>query len=299
MLSYQHAYHAGNFADCHKHAVLCALLAALQTKDSGLTFYDFFAGRGMYALASPEANKTSEYTNGIAKIWPARATAPDVLKPYLDAIAVDNVNGDLKLYPGSPALLKRALRLQDRLICNDAHPQEHDALQTVLRDRLGLDPRIAIHQRDAWEAMQALIPPRGEEQGGVKKTPRGLVVLDPAYEVKSDYTILVEACAWALKKFSHGLYLIWYPLLPAGHHQAMLDLFQKYIPTKTLHSQLLIQSPHTAHGERQGMYGSGLLIINPPWQFENTINEISEFLVLHLGQDQTAQYTCDWLVAET
>ena len=294
MLSYQHAYHAGNFADCHKHAVLCALLAVLQTKDSGLTFYDFFAGRGMYSLHSPEAHKTGEYINGIAKLWPARNTALAVVKPYLDAIAADNADGLLKHYPGSPRFLQRALRLQDRLICNDAHPQEYAALQDTLHDRLGLDPRIAIHQRDAWEAMQALIPPRGED-----KTPRGLVVLDPAYEVKSDYTILVEACAWALKKFSHGLYLIWYPLLPAGHHQSMLDLFQKHIPTKTLHSQLIVQNPTASSAERIGMYGSGLLLINPPWQFENTINEIGEWLVSCLGQDQTARHSCDWLVAET
>ncbi len=290
MLSYQHAYHAGNFADCHKHAVLCALIAVLQTKDSGITFYDFFAGRGLYSLASPEANKTGEYINGIAKLWNTKIAPPAILQPYLSHIAALNLTHDLKTYPGSPLFIQQTLRLQDRLICNDAHPQEFHALQQSLPN----DTRIALHERDAWEAMQALIPPRGEND----KTPRGLVVLDPAYEVKSDYTILVDACAWALKKFSHGVYLIWYPILPARHHQTMLDLFQKHIPTKTLHSQVIVSDQNNASGERIGMVGSGLMLINPPWQFENTISEIGDYLVQQLGQDESAQHRCEWLVEE-
>lgn len=278
MLSYQHIYHAGNFADCHKHGVLCALLSALQTKDSALTFYDFFAGRGFYSFASHEANKTGEYQQGIAKIW-QQADAPPALSPFLQHVKNDNPNG-LQHYAGSPVLMQRHLRAQDRLICVDAHPQEHAALEQALGD----DPRLTIYQDDAWDGVDALLP---------AKTPRALLVIDPAYEVKSDYTVLVERCAKALKLMRHAVILIWYPLLSSGHHVAMLEKFQKTIGTKTLNSQLHVQQP-----QERGMYGSGLLLVNPPWQFDTDMTAIGDWLAPRLAQDQTAHHTLEWLVAD-
>jgi 23S rRNA (adenine2030-N6)-methyltransferase len=282
MLSYQHAYHAGNFVDCHKHAALCALITALQHKDSAITFYDFFAGRGAYSLHSPEANKTGEYIHGIAKIWD-KPNAPAEIQPYLQLISAGNPD-DLQHYPGSPEIMRQALRPQDRLICVDAHPQEFDALS----QHLGQHPQITLHKRDAWESMSALLPPKEPH-----KTPRGLIVIDPAYEVKNDYLTLVKAMAQALQKFAHGVYLIWYPLLSAGHHEVMLDAFKQQITTKTVHSQLIVQTP-----QPKGLYGSGLLLINPPWQFDDALHNINSWLLQHLKQDKSAIHRLEWLVAE-
>lgn len=278
MLSYQHIYHAGNFADCHKHGVLCALLSALRTKDSALTLYDFFAGRGFYSLASHEANKTGEYHHGIAKIW-QQPDVPAPLQPYLNHVRHDNPD-ELQHYAGSPVLMQRVLRPSDQLVCVDAHPQEHAALEQAL----GHDARLTLYQDDAWDGVDALLP---------AKTPRALLVIDPAYEVKSDYTILVARCAKALRRMRHAVILVWYPLLSSGHHVAMLDLFQKNIATKTLNSQLHIHKP-----QDRGMYGSGLLLVNPPWQFDADMQTIGNWLTPLLARDPSAHHTLDWLVTE-
>jgi 23S rRNA (adenine2030-N6)-methyltransferase len=288
MLSYQHAYHAGNFADCHKHAILCALMDALHLKDSAITWYDFFAGRGAYKLDSIEALKTGEYRYGIASLW-RDTTWPTAAQAYQQALQKRN-QGDLVSYPGSPVLMQERLRPQDQLVCVEAHPQEFDALSRTLYET----PNTALHKRNAWEAVSALLPP---------KTPRGVAFFDPSYEVKQDYMILADKIIKVFPRWAHGLYVVWYPILPAGQHKEMLNALRKQITRKTLVSEIYVQSDKSKQ-ERIGMIGSGMLIINPPWQFneitqfEKALGEIGNWLVPALKKDNHARHTLNWLVTE-
>jgi 23S rRNA (adenine2030-N6)-methyltransferase len=282
MLSYQHAYHAGNFADCHKHAILCALTDALHSKDSAITWYDFFAGRGAYKLDSIESIKTGEYRQGIQSLW-ADQSWPASAQSYYQALQAYNPDSLIN-YPGSPILMQDRLRPQDKLVCIEAHPQEYDALEY----HLGHSDQTALHKRNAWEAVSALLPP---------KTPRGVAFFDPSYEVKQDYLTLADKIIKVFPRWAHGVYVVWYPILPARQHKDMLTALRAHITRKTLVSEIYVQSDK-AKQQRVGMIGSGMLIINPPWQFEHNITEIGKWLVPALKQDNNAHHALQWLVTE-
>jgi len=279
MLSYQHGYHAGNFADVHKHVILLELVEYLLRKDKPICYIDTHAGRGIYDLESSQAQKTDEYNSGIGRLW-QRGGLSMLLNSYLNLVDEMNPGDNLTFYPGSPALLGNCLRDQDRMILLELHPTEFNALQANLRD-----PRIAIHQRDAWEGLQALTPP------AIK---RGLVLIDPSYEVKKDYTTLPKQVIAAARKWSTATWAIWYPLLPAGQHNEMLHQFERSGLRKILRLELMIKNPGTA-----GMYGSGMLIINPTWNLCDEAEFIqNELLTLLQDAPGTGAHLTQWLVPE-
>jgi len=236
MLSYQHAYHAGNPADLHKHAALSGLLSLLTRKSRGITYMETHAGRGLYDLAGPEARKTREADMGIA-----RATLPE--GPYADAISGLRAAHGPTAYPGSPLIAAQILREQDRLHLMELHPTEYAALRKAVAG-----PRVAVHRRDGFEGVLALSPPSPR---------RGLVLVDPSYEVKSDY---VAAAAFARKLIAiwpQAVVMIWYPLLAARRHE---DLLQGLRPMRaTTHEVRFAARPG------HGMGGSGLALVNAPY----------------------------------
>lgn len=277
MLSYQHGFHAGNFADVHKHLILTLLLQALNRKTRPWSYLETHGGRARYELSGEQAVKTGEYQQGIARLW--HQPVPEEVQPYLDQVAAVN-NSELQTYPGSPLITAQMARAEDRISVMELHPAEAEALKRVFRR----DTRVAVHQRDGYEGVLALLPP---------KPNRGVVLVDPAYEVKKEYQQVVRFVSKALRRWPNGCLAIWYPLLPAGLWQQMkADLVATGI-RKVLCSELEVTA---AEGGR-GMYGSGMLLINPPWQLDTALEQLSPWLQAELQQGE-GQWRVEWLVPE-
>ena len=260
MLSYRHGFHAGNWADTHKHAALALILARLREKAKPFCVIDPFAGDGIYDLTAPEAVKTGEFEEGIAKIW-RRNDAPACLAPYLDAVRAFNAGGRLTKYPGSPAIARAALREADRLVLAELHPTAHAHLKRWAAS----DQRIVVHRRDGFEFLAAALPP----------TPRrGLVLIDPSYEVKSEYDALPRALEKAMRKWKEGIYVVWYPILPEGRHQALLA---GLAPLRPLISEIAPKAPPA-----RGLQGAGIAVVNPPFGFARDLAVARDWLVTAL-----------------
>jgi 23S rRNA (adenine2030-N6)-methyltransferase len=281
MLSYRHGFHAGNRADVHKHAALALALRHLRRKDAPFCVIDAFAGDGVYDLTSAEALKTAEFRAGIAKIW-RRTDAPAGVDGYLDRVraanaAMPNAGGRLIAYPGSPALARASLRADDRLILGELHPTAHEGLKRWARN----DARIAVHRRDGFELLGALVPP---------PVRRGAALVDPAYEVKAEYETLPPALARALHRWKQGIYLVWYPVLAEARHRAMVEALAALPAASILQSELGPASPPAA-----GMQASGLVILNPPWQFDAELQTAGDWLAAALWPAGKGRYEQRWL----
>lgn len=241
MLSYQHAYHAGNPADVHKHALLAAMLALLAAKDRPLTYMETHAGRAVYDLAAPEAQKTGESAAGVARL--ESRFPPD--HPYRQAIDAARAKYGATAYPGSPLIAAYTLRPADQIHLAELHPQEHAALAAETRGM------AHVHRRDGWEMALALTPP---------KPPRGLMLIDPSWEMKDDYARAPRVMAEIARRWSPGVLVLWYPLLDSAPHRPMLRALATTFPNALRHE---VHFPPVRPGHR--MAGSGLLIVNPPW----------------------------------
>jgi len=272
VLSYRHAFHAGNFADVHKHSAWLLGIHALLRKPSPFCLLDAYAGAGAYALDDPAARKTGEWESGIGRLE-AAGEMPDVLATYRDAVRAFNDNEPLQRYPGSPALAARELREQDRLVCLELHPTDFP----LLKRRFASDFRVHVHHRDAREGLPALLPPPEK---------RGLVLIDPAYEQAAEYADVPKAVHSALARWPSGSYLLWYPLLSGKLHVSMLRSLAEGV--RTLLVQELLLFP-----EAPGLQGSGLAWINPPWQADVSLREAGDWLCGNLGASG-ARASLDW-----
>jgi len=281
MLSYQHTYHAGNHADIVKHIVLQQIVLSMQNKDTPMFMLDAFASRAIYDLTSPEAQKNSEFKTGAELLWQQfnAPSQPAPIRTFLQHLQAHNEHGKLHHYPGSSSVLLHHMREQDQLMACDLHPQEFDALSQLSHRNT---QKVSTQQRDAYEALKALLPP---------KQKRGIVFLDPSYEDKSEYRRIAEAVIARYPHFRAGVYIIWYPLLPAGNHAELLKLFKHSGIRKILRVEL-----DTADHESMQMHGSGLLIINPPWQAQSNIQLALNWLQPVLAPKGFSHF--DWLVDE-
>lgn len=259
MLSYQHAYHAGNFADVVKHALLAIILERLGQKPKSFTYYDTHAGRGVYSVDSPEMLKKPEYKDGLTKVWAAREQAPDELKPYLDVVARLNPDGELKVVPGSPLLAQYLCRENDTLELCELHPGELD----FLRRKLGGDRRVHIHKLDGHAHIPALLPPA---------TSRGVVIIDPSYELKDDYTRVVDTVAAIFKRWPQACVLVWYPLLPDRRHLPLVDGLAGLEIPATWQAEVALPPTPT------GMYGTGQIVLGLPWQLDEPLHAAADWL---------------------
>lgn len=277
MLSYRHSYHAGNHADVLKHATVALLVEALKKKEGPFAYIETHAGAGRYDLRSEQAQKTGEYLEGIARIWREPA-APAALGPYLDAVRALNSGGELTFYPGSPRVVRHLLRPQDRMALMELHNNEYP----VLKQEFAGDRLVAVHHRDGYEGLNALLPP---------KEKRGLVLIDPSYEVKSEYGQVVTSLAAAVKRWSNGIYAIWYPLLASAQTDTFMAQFRATGLRKLLRAEI------TVRGEGIGMYGSGMLVLNPPWRLDSQLQELLPWVVERLSPG-AGQSLVEWLVPE-
>lgn len=259
MLSYQHLYHAGNLADVHKHALLAWVLDYLTKKDKPLSYIETHAGRGLYDLAAPEAAKTGEAARGIARALPLF----DRSHPYAKALAQVRACHGPDAYPGSPMLAALALRPDDSLHLAELHPQEHAALAEAM-----LFSQAILHRQDGLALALALTPP----------TPRrGLLLVDPSYEIKSDYEAMPKLFVTVARKWNVGILMLWYPVL-AGAEQA--DLLAGMLASlDAAHPAALRHELRFAPARRgHGMIGSGLFVVNPPWGLADEAARLAKML---------------------
>ncbi len=277
-MNYRHHFHAGNFADVMKHSLLMGLLAALQKKDSAFCYIDTHAGAGIYDLHGTHAQKTGEYLQGIERLDDHR-TAPPWVAGFLQGVLACQARGARSDYPGSPWLAVHTLRPQDRAILMDVQHAE----VTSLRHHFKADERVAVHQRSAYEGLTALIPP---------KEKRGLVLIDPPYEIERDnYPQVTKLIKAAYAKWPTGVYAIWFPI----KHRAPIvrfyrELMNSGIP-KLLACELLMQPDDNA----LGLNGSGLIVVNPPWGFDDGAKKTLSWLNDRLSEHPQRSWHVRWL----
>ncbi len=244
MLSYQHIYHAGNLADVHKHSALAWVLSYMTQKDKPLSYLETHAGRGLYDLQDAAALKTGEAAKGIAiaQSW----FPPD--HPYAQVLARIHAKHGPDAYPGSPLVAAESLRPVDTLHLSELHPQEFAALKDNMAPYGGI-----FRQKDGWEMAMSLCPPEPR---------RGLLLIDPSFEVKSDYDTIPGTIAKLHRKWGVGVIMLWYPILTDAPHKPMVKALQAAIPQAVTHE---VRFPPARTGHR--MVGSGLFVVNAPYGF--------------------------------
>ncbi|MAY63424.1 MAG: 23S rRNA (adenine(2030)-N(6))-methyltransferase RlmJ [Rhizobiales bacterium] len=284
-MNYRHVFHAGNFADVLKHAIVAAIVTYLQKKDTAFRVIDTHAGLGAYQLGSEEAQKTGEWKTGIGRI--AAAEMSDELRaflaPWLGAVA--EVNGGsllpLERYPGSPLLVRALLRKQDRLSAIELHPADAAKLSKLFAG----DHQVRVTELDGWLALGAHLPP---------KEKRGLVLVDPPFEKEGEFDRLIEGLDRATKRFPGGSYCLWYPLKAdtdtAGFHDKLKQLGRP----RTLVAELWVRDPAT----EKGLNGSGMIVVNPPFTLADNLRKTLPELTEILAQDGQAGFRVETLVGE-
>jgi 23S rRNA (adenine2030-N6)-methyltransferase len=272
MLAYRHAFHAGNHADVLKHCVLQQILMYMNQKDKPYWVIDTHAGAGMYSLTSDYANTKSEYLDGVARLWDCD-DLPPLLREYMNLIQLCNNKGDWSLYPGSPEVIRRTIRADDRMRLFELHPTDFD----ILQENFERDRQAKLFKSDGFASLKALLPP---------PTRRAVIFMDPPYEIKTDYLKVVDALEEGLARFAEGVYVVWYPILTRGDHVRMLESLRK-LSEKTLNIAMTVQEPDE---KGFGMLGSGLFVINPPWTLKTTMATVMPYLIEKLAQYPGASY---------
>jgi 23S rRNA (adenine2030-N6)-methyltransferase len=291
MFSYRHAFHAGNHADVLKHTVLIAMLRHLTQKEAALTVIDTHAGAGLYRLDSEFAETSGEAAEGFRRLLNAPATEPlpPALQDYLELVASFNPKGSQRVYPGSPFIIQRLLREQDRLKLYELHPTDAKTLDANIA-QLDAGRQVAVLREDGFGCVTRFLPPPSR---------RALLLCDPSYEIKSDYARVAAMVSDALKRFATGTYAVWYPIIPRPEaHDLPRKL--KTLATKSgkpwLHATLTVKSSKMAAGEdakRPGLPASGMFIINPPHTLKGLLQPALPQMVKLLGQDRNAASTLD------
>jgi 23S rRNA (adenine2030-N6)-methyltransferase len=281
-MNYRHAYHAGNFADVLKHTVLLALIEAMQAKPTPFCYIDTHAGSGNYPLDGFEARKTGEHKYGIARLHPAEKVPP-LLQRWRAGIlkSEDNEQG-LKNYPGSPLQVARLLRPDDSAQLCELHTEEASKLRDLFRG----NPQVHVHQRDGYEALKALLPP---------KEKRGLVLIDPPYEAQdAEYKLIEQALKSALLRWPTGVYAVWYPIKLRSQVQPFLRGLQRSGAKRVLRVELLVHPDDSP----LRLNGSGMVILNAPWNLDDVLREPLRALASLLSQERPAETKLDWLLQE-
>jgi 23S rRNA (adenine2030-N6)-methyltransferase len=271
-MNYRHAFHAGNFADCLKHVLLLWLLRAMARKEAGFAVLDTHAGAGRYDLSGTEAERSGEWRQGIGRLLD---DTPPALADYLGIVR------SLGLYPGSPALTQAVLRPQDRLICCELQPEQNAALSRLLRG----DKRVAVHLRDGFGALRALLPPAER---------RGLVLMDPAFENPGEFDRILVALREGLGRFPAGVFAVWYPVKYRARVRAFHAAIVESGMRDVVVAELLLRPPN----EFEHLGGCGVLVVNPPWRFEEEAAPILAALAERLGEPGIAEAVLTRLAAE-
>jgi len=281
MLSYRHGYHAGNYADVLKHAILLQTLQLMHKKDKPLVYIDTHAGAGGYALTDEFAQKTGEYLEGVAKLWD-KTDLPQSLQDYVAAVRHFNEENpeELNFYPGSPAIIDMELGPKDRMLLHERHSTDY----VLLDDYFCEDRQVKVIKGDGLKGLIAAVPPLER---------RALVLVDPSYEMKTDYQDVAETLIKAHKRFATGVFILWYPVVNRVQTEGMLSR----LASSGIKRQLRIEQAIKPDSDEFGMTAAGLWIINPPWQLDEIATELIDYLGKTLGQ-AGGNVTVKWEVGE-
>jgi len=272
MLSYRHSYHAGNFADVLKHSVLIHILEHLKKKQKPFCYVDTHAGAGNYSLTSEQAEKTQEYQQGIAKLWQA-SHQPPALESYIKVIKAFNTQSKLTRYPGSPMIARHLLRPQDRLFLYELHNTEIE----LLRESVNKDKRVQLMHEDGFKRCLSIMPPQQR---------RGLVLIDPSYEIKTDYKQVFETLMQLYKRFATGTYALWYPVV----ERQRIDELEQKITASSLQNVQLFELAQLKDSQQLGMTASGIIVVNPPWTLQAEMQVALPYLAGQLGIGKQGGY---------
>lgn len=273
-MNYQHAFHAGGFSDVLKHWILVLLLEKLCQKPTPFGVLDTHAGAGFYDLSTEKSQKTQEYQDGIARLMHL-SDVPAAFASYITLIKqCQGLPDKLQHYPGSPYIIQQYLREHDSLIACDSHPETYRWLKRNINTEQ--NRQIALHEQDAYVAMKAFLP---------LKEKRGLVLIDPPFEKEHEFKQITEALKIALHRFQQGIYAIWYPIKHRPPVRTFHDSLKAIIPNKFLVAELLRRDDNDA----KKLNGCGMVIINPPWELQETLATTMPWLVKHFAIDNSAR----------
>ncbi|MDC9728451.1 MAG: 23S rRNA (adenine(2030)-N(6))-methyltransferase RlmJ [Methyloprofundus sp.] len=280
MLSYRHSYHAGNYADVLKHTILIHILEHFKKKEKPFCYVDTHAGAGAYSLQSEQAEKTQEYQQGIAQLW-QQTDLPDCVQSYVEQIKRANQDDALTHYLGSPMIAKQCLRPQDQLKLYELHNTEIELLKTAMQR----DKRIQIFHEDGFKHCIGLMPPQQR---------RGIVLIDPSYEIKTEYQQVVETLEQLYKRFATGTFVLWYPVVD----RERIDLLEHKLKKSSIKNIQLFELAQSADSNEQGMTASGMIVINPPWTLKAQMQEALPYLAKHLGLNKAGSFRIEQLKDE-
>ncbi|XTZ38638.1 23S rRNA (adenine(2030)-N(6))-methyltransferase RlmJ [Salmonella enterica] len=280
MLSYRHSFHAGNHADVLKHTVQSLIIEALKEKDKPFLYLDTHAGAGRYLLSGEHAERTGEYLEGIARIWQLD-DLPAELEPYMNVVRHFNRGEQLRYYPGSPLIARELLREQDTLQLTELHPSDFP----LLRQEFQKDNRARVEKADGYQQLKAKLPPVSR---------RGLILIDPPYEIKTDYQAVVTGIADGYKRFATGVYALWYPVVLRQQIKRML----RDLEATGIRNILQIELGVRPDSDQRGMTASGMIVINPPWKLEAQMNALLPWLHSKLVPGGTGHTLIQQIVPE-
>ncbi|MCL4800146.1 MAG: 23S rRNA (adenine(2030)-N(6))-methyltransferase RlmJ [Burkholderiales bacterium] len=285
MLSYRHLFHAGNFADVFKHALLVRLLAALARKEKPFCYLDTHAGTGRYDLEHAWAQKAREFEHGIARVW-QRADAPAALAEYLALVRAENPDGVLRRYPGSPCIARRMLRPGDRMVLTELNRSDF----AELAERFAGDRQVQVRRMDGYEALGAFLPPPEH---------RGLVLIDSAFDRAGEFARIAAALAGAHRRWATGTYAVWYPIVePPAVRRFEREVAETGI-RRILQLALEVAPERGAGALPAGwMHGCGMLVVNPPWRLDEEAGPLLDWLRAALGRNGHGAGAVRWLVPE-
>lgn len=276
-MNYRHIFHAGNFADVFKHALLALMVEYLTRKEKPFFVLDTHAGLGAYDLDSAEARRTGEADAGIGRVLAAESP-PAELTPYLDIVRAMAAVGPGRRYPGSPRVARALMRPQDRLVAVELHPDD----AAVLKAEFGRDRQVKVVHLDGYTALKAYVPP---------KERRGLVLVDPPFEKTDEFATLVETVAEAHRKWPTGTYALWYPLKGGGQVPA----FHGALANADLGDVLAVELTLALPGPDNRLSGTGLAVVNPPWLLEEQAQTLLPWLAQNLSDGKSGTWRVEWL----
>ncbi|QLK62976.1 23S rRNA (adenine(2030)-N(6))-methyltransferase RlmJ [Enterobacteriaceae bacterium Kacie_13] len=280
MLSYRHSFHAGNHADVLKHTVQSLIIESLKEKDKPFLYLDTHAGAGRYQLSGEHAERTGEYLEGIARIW-QRDDIPEELAAYMSVVGHFNRNENLRYYPGSPLIARQLLREDDKLQLTELHPSDFP----LLRSEFQKDDRTRVSRADGYQQLKAQLPPLSR---------RGFILMDPPYELKTDYQDVVKGIQEGHKRFATGTYALWYPVVMRQQIKKMLRDLEATGIRRILQIELGVRPD----SDQRGMTASGMIVINPPWKLEQQMKNVLPWLLKVLVPSGTGHTTVKWVVPE-
>lgn len=279
-MNYRHSYHAGNFADVFKHIVLVGLIQSLLNKDKPFCYIDTHAGTGHYNLSSETAKKTREFAYGIQRLFNLQTTFK-VVEDYLNIVQMLNVEKTLKYYPGSPVIVEKLLRKMDRMVLSELHQRDCESLNELFLK----NKRVTVYHQDGYQTLKASLPPLEK---------RGLVLIDPPFEQQDEFNQIILGLKNALQRWATGIYAVWYPIKEQKLNHVFFNKLQQLPIKNCLKLELTVLPDDVPHR----LNGSGIIIINCPWQFDSEMQIVLPWLWEQLAVERNGGYKVEWLKKE-